>query len=871
MPRLALLAALLLAAPLVAADPLAPPKVNPDLLTAFSFRSLGPAFTPGRIGDIAVHPKDKATWYIVASSGGVWKTTNGGVSFAPIFDDQPCFSIGCVAIDPKNPDTVWVGTGENQAQRSVGFGDGVYKSTDGGKKWTNVGLRRSEHIAKIVIHPTDSDTVFVASQGPLWADGGDRGLFKTTDGGKTWTNILEISDQTGITDVVMDPRDPDVMYASAYQRRRNVGVLVGGGPESGIHKTTDGGKSWKRLDKVGGNGLPDTNLGRIALALSLQKPDVVYALFNTNKANSTGFYRSENGGKEWKFMSEFRALDWQYMGRLIPDPKAHDTVWIPDLGMVRTTDGGKTLTRLRWAVHSDHHALWIDPDMPRHMLAGNDGGLYETFDGGESFRHFQNVSTTQYYRLGLDDAKPFYRVYGGTQDNGTSGGPHRSKNRVGVLTAEWEAVGGGDGFQPRPTPGNPDLVYTLSQGGSLARMDRKVGGSTGIKPRAQGVRWGWDTPLIVSHHDPKRVYVAGSKLFRSNDQGTNWTTISDDLTRNLDPLKVPVMGKMWAADVVGRNTYTTPLSIITALSESPKKSGLLYCGTDDGYIQITEDDGKTWRKVEEFPGVPMDSYCSDVYASPHDVKTVFATFNNWQRGDFKPYIVKSTDRGKTWTTIRGDFPARQPIWCVHQDAVNPDLIFAGTEFGLFVSVEGGGIWHQMNNGLPAVAVRDLDVHPREHDLVLATFGRGFYSLDDMTPLRHLSEKTLAESRVFPVRKTYVYAEQPFASTSGNFAAKNPPHGATATVYLKEKTSGVKLKVTDADGKAVGELTVPSAAGLHRVTWNMRAGGGGGGGFGRQQQQLVPPGKYTLTLTAPGKDKAETLGDPQVVELVPLGQ
>ncbi len=856
MSRLALLFAVAAVAPLAAAEP----AVNPDLLKAFTFRSLGPALTPGRIGDIAVHPNDKATWYVVASSGGVWKTANAGVSFTPIFDDVGCFSIGCVAIDPKNPDVVWVGTGENQAQRSVGFGDGVYKSVDAGKTWKNVGLKTSEHVAKIVIHPTDSDTVYVAAQGPLWDDGGERGLYKTTDGGKTWDCVLEIDDQTGVTDVVMDPRDPAVLYAASWQRRRNVGVLVGGGPGSGIHKSTDGGKTWKRFK---GNGLPDTDLGRIALAVSLQKPDVVYALFNTNQASSTGFYRSENGGKDWKFQSEFRALDWQYMGRLIPDPHDHDTVWIPDLGMVKTTDGGKTLRRLRWAVHSDHHALWIDPDMPRHMLAGNDGGLYETFDGGNSFRHFQNVSTTQFYRLGLDDAKPFYRVYGGTQDNGTMGGPHRSKDRIGVLTTDWEAVGGGDGFQPRPVPGNPDVIFTLSQGGALARADRKLGSSAGIRPRTQGVRWPWDTPLIVSHHDAKRVFVAGSRLFKSDDLGTTWKPISGDLTRDLDPLKVPVMGHMWGADVVGRNTYTTPLSIITALSESPTKSGLLYVGTDDGLIQITEDDGKTWRKAEKFPGVPMDSYCSDVFASPHDDKTVFATFNNWQRGDYKPYIVRSTDRGKTWRAIRGDFPNRQPVWCVHQDVVNPDLLFAGTEFGLFVSVEGGGVWHPMTAGLPTVAVRDFDVHPREHDLVLATFGRGFYSLDDITPLRHLNEKKLAgEGALFPVRKTYVYAEQPFARTSGVNNSPNPPHGATATVYLREKTAGVKVIVTDADKKAVAELPVPSAAGLHRVTWNMRAGQGRQGG-------LVSPGKYTFTLAIPGRDKNVTLSPPQVVELVPL--
>jgi photosystem II stability/assembly factor-like uncharacterized protein len=583
------------------------PVLTTELLSGIGLRGIGPALTPGRVGDIAVDPRDRSVWYVAVASGGLWKTTNRGISWTPIFDKYGSYSIGCVTLDSKNPDIVWLGAGENQSQRSVGFGDGIYKSTDAGKTWTHVGLKNSEHVAKIVIDPRNSDVVYVASQGPLWAPGGDRGLYKTTDGGKTWKPILQISANTGITDVVFDPRDPDLLYAAAYQRRRNVGVLVGGGPEGGIHKSTDGGKTWNKLTK----GLPTVDMGRIALAVSPQKPDVVYAHIMAARREG-GFFRSSDCGETWTKQSGASVMDPNYYGEIYPDPHQFDRIYMVDIQIQKTEDGGKTFRRMNWAMHVDHHAMAFDPTDPKHLLVGNDGGLYETNDAGASWRHFNNMPTTQYYRVSVDNALPFYNIYAGAQDNGSSGGPSRTRNRIGIRTSDWGGGGGGDGFQARVDPGDPDTVYAMSQFGALVRLNRQTGASTPIKPRDKGVRWNWDTPFIISSHSPKQLYLAGSQLYRSEDRGDSWKAISPDLTRQLDRNKVEVMGKVWGPDAVTRNTFTTDLGVASALAESPLKDGTLFFGTDDGLIQVTEDSGSAWRKIERFPGVPDQTYVSDL-------------------------------------------------------------------------------------------------------------------------------------------------------------------------------------------------------------------------------------------------------------------
>ncbi|MCS7270528.1 MAG: hypothetical protein NZ703_05540, partial [Gemmataceae bacterium] len=575
-------------------------------LQALSLRGIGPALQPGRVGDIVIHPRQPSIWYIAVASGGVWKTINRGITWTPIFDQQGSYSIGCLAIDPHNPEIVWVGTGENQSQRSVGYGDGVYKSTDGGKTWQHMGLKQSEHIARIIIDPRDSQTVYVASQGPLWSAGGDRGLFKSTDGGKTWKAILTISEHTGVTDLVMDPTNPDVLYAASYQRRRHTGVLVGGGPESAIFKSTDGGKTWHKLTK----GLPQGDLGRIALAISPQRPTVVYAHIQTAAKERGAFYRSEDGGETWERRGAAPVQTGEYYGELIADPHRFDRLYIMDTVVQVTDDGGKTFSRLRWPIHVDHHALAFDPSDPLHLLSGNDGGLYESYDGGQTWRHFTNLPTTQYYRVAVDDAVPFYHVYAGSQDNGTHGGPARTRWRVGIRNADWGVYGGGDGMQPRVEPGNPNVVYVSSQYGALVRIDKVTGRSVPIQPRLPGnkdkmlpkkkdeteespplqeepkkikeepkkaktdpaegggpdkkmdsssaaapLRWGWDAPFLISPHSPTRLYMAANRLFQSDDRGNTWKLISPDLTRQLDPLQVPLMGKLWGKDAVSRDAF----------------------------------------------------------------------------------------------------------------------------------------------------------------------------------------------------------------------------------------------------------------------------------------------------------------------------
>jgi photosystem II stability/assembly factor-like uncharacterized protein len=835
--------------------------------------------TPGRIGDIAVDPKNRSTWYIVVASGGVWKTTNRGLNWRPIFDKQGSYSIGCVTIDPKNTETVWVGTGENESQRSVGYGDGVYKSSDGGSTWTNVGLKTSEHVAKILIDPRDSNVVYVAAQGPLWSPGGDRGLYKTTDGGKTWNPVLQISENTGVTDVWLDPRNADVLYAASYQRRRHVGVLVGGGPESKVFKSTDAGKTWKKLEK----GLPEKNMGRIALAVSPHKPDVIYAHVQSAAAQADrgAFFRSEDGGESWKKVGSQGVQTGEYYGELFPDPFTFDKVWMMDSSLRVTTDGGKTFQVVQGsnAMHPDHHAIAFDPGDKNHLIEGNDGGLYETYDGGRTWRHFDNMPTIQYYRVGVDNALPFYHVYGGAQDNGTSGTLSRSAINSGIRLSDGLRVGGADGMQVRVDLTDPDTVYTSSQQGALVRLDLKTGNSRGIRPQGQGVRWNWDTPLIISPHNPKRLYYGGSTLFRSDDRGDNWKAVSKDLTKSLDPRKTEVMGKVWAADeAVNFNMFTTPLSIVTALSESPKKEGLIYVGTDDGLIQVTEDGGTTWTKIDKFPGVPEGTtWVTSVCAGSADVDTVYATFHNWQRGDYKPYVLKSTDRGKTWASIAGNLPERGGLWSVIDDAVHKDLLFVATEFDLRATVDGGKTWAKVA-GSPVIQFRDLVIQSREGDLVCGTFGRGIFILDDYAALRGLTAEAAGqEGALMPIRKTYAFNSVGFQSTgSGEFSAPNPPNGALITYHIREELKGkVAIKIADAEGKAVQELAASTSPGIHRTNWDLRPqGGGGGGGGGRGGRgggggALAKPGKYTATLVKTVGEQTTTLGTPQTFEVVPL--
>jgi photosystem II stability/assembly factor-like uncharacterized protein len=907
--------------------PVGPAK---DLLTAGTFsglkwRSIGPAVTSGRVIDIAVRPDHTATWYL-ATVGGVWKTENGGTSWTPVFDSEGSFSIGCVTIDPNNPYVVWVGTGENNSQRSVSYGDGVYRSVDGGKTWENLGLKGSMHVGRIVVDPRDSKVVYVAAMGPLWSPGGDRGLYKTTDAGRTWKAVLTIGENTGVNDVAIDPRNPDVLYAAAYQRRRHVWTLIDGGPESALYKSTDAGATWKKVE----NGLPREDLGRIGLAVSPANPDVVYAIVEAaNKAG--GFFRSTDRGASFEKMSGYVSGGPMYYNEIVADPKQADRVYSMDVYMQVTEDGGRTFRNAgeRWK-HVDNHALWIDPADTRHLVNGNDGGVYESYDRGHTWEFKANLPVTQFYRVEVDNSKPFYYVYGGTQDNCSLGGPSRTATTHGITNDLWFVTTTGDGFVSRVDPQDPNIVYAESQHAGVVRFDRRTGEQVDIQPQAgkddAPLRWNWDSPLIVSPHLHTRLYIAAQRVFRSDDRGDSWVPVSGDLTRQTDRNALDVMGRVWSVDAVAKNTSTSFYGNIVSLAESPVKEGLLYVGTDDGLVQVTEDGGKTWRRGERFPDVPDNSYVSRLEPSPRDADTVYAAFDNHKMGDLKPYLLKSTDRGRTWTSMSGNLPERGSVYVVVEDPEKSGLLFAGTEFGVFFTVDGGKAWVKLEGGLPTVAVRDIAIQRREHDLVIATFGRGFYVLDDYRPLRLATPESLGKDVVFPVRQAWMFVpSSPYGWRGRGFqgeafySADNPPFGAVFTYYLKdglqtkrkarqaqekktvkeggaisyppwdalraedrEEPPAIVLTVLDDAGNIVRRITGPVDAGFHRVAWDLRyppADPASTEPFSYRDDDvfssppvgpMVSPGTYRVSVAARVDGHLTPIGEPQAFQAAPLG-
>lgn len=880
---------------LLASAPAAAQELDAGSFGALRVRSVGPAFMSGRIADIAVNPHNEAEWWIGVASGNVWKTTNGGTTFEPVFENEGSFSIGCLAIDPQNPNVVWVGTGENNSQRSVAFGDGVYRTDDGGKTWQHLGLKDSQHIGMIAIDPRDSDTVFVAAQGPLWSSGGDRGLYKTTDGGMTWARVLHVSDSTGINEIHLDPRDPDTMYASAYQRRRHVWTLINGGPESAIYKSTDGGKSWDKVSR----GLPRADMGRIGMDISPVDPDVVFAIVEAAE-DAGGFYRSSDRGETWERRSGYVTGSPQYYQEIVCHPTDVDTIYALDTYMQVSRDGGASWeTVSQRDRHVDNHALWIDPDMPQHMVNGNDGGVYETWDGGETWRFSPNLPITQFYRVAVDDAAPFYNIVGGTQDNASQLGPSRTIDRVGITSDEWYMTVMGDGFESRIEPGDPNTIYSLVQYGELVRYDKRSMEIVDIKPQEKPGEepyvWNWDAPFIVSAHEPARLYFAGDRLFRSDDRGNSWETISGDLTRNIDRNTLKVMGQIQTPEAVAKHASTSIYGNATALAESPVDENVLWVGTDDGLIHATRDGGETWTKAEAFPGVPHLTYVSFLQGSLHEPGRVYAAFNNHKMGDFAPYLLRSDDYGRSWTNIAGDLPERNFVWTIAEDHANPDLLFCGTEFGAYYTVDGGEHWIEIA-GLPTIAVRDLEIQRRENDLVMATFGRSFYVLDDYSPLRE-AEALESEAHIFPVKDALSYIQTSrLGMASGRgfqgdsyYAAENPPFGAVVTYHLKDglktreeqRKAGQKgddwdyptveqfraedeelsprivLTFRNDDGEVVRRLNGSRSAGVHRMAWDLRGQAPDPISLRPRPQgdwsppsagSLVPPGEYTVTLS-----------------------
>jgi photosystem II stability/assembly factor-like uncharacterized protein len=929
MPRirvLAPLALLLVAGPLFAAVPKAkeaPAAAKESPLAGLPLRNLGPAVTSGRVGDIAVDPNKVDTWYVGVASGGVWKTVNGGTTWTPLFDQEASFSIGCVTVDPRDSNTVWVGSGENNSQRSVAYGDGVYRSLDGGKHWENLGLKASEHIAKILVDPRDSKVVFVAAQGPLWKEGGDRGLYKTVDGGKTWKAVLTVDVHTGVTDVVLDPRRPDVMYAATYQRRRHVWGMVNGGPGSGIHKSTDGGQTWTRLAE----GLPKDDMGRIGLAVPEGEPDTVYATIEAaNKAG--GFFRSLDGGRTWERRNEQVSGSAQYYQELFCDPKDPKRVYSMDTWMQVTDDGGKTWRRVGEKYkHVDNHALWIDPANSDHLISGCDGGVYESRDRGATWEFKANLPIIQYYRVAVDNARPFYTVYGGTQDNFSMGGPSRTRNLHGATNADWFVTQGGDGFYSQVDPDDPNTVYSESQHGGLARFDRRTGERVELQPLPapgeEPYRWNWDAPMMLSPHNGKRLYFAAQKLLRSDDRGDSWTAVSPDLTRKIDRSRLKIMDKVLSVDAVARNASTSFFGNIVALSESPKAEGLLYVGTDDGLVQVSEDGGKAWRRQERFPAVPDLSYVSCLSASPHQAGTVYAAFDNHKEGDFKPYLLRSRDRGRTWESLAAGLPERGTVYTVREDPAREGLLYCGTEFGLFFSLDAGKSWSKFTE-LPTIAVKDLAIQAREGDLVAATFGRGFYILDDLTPLREARAELLErEAHLFGLRPALAYVPAvPFGGPGVSFQgdalylAPNPPFGAVFTYHVKTEPQSLKkqrqakekealkagqapaipswdalraedreqvpaavLIISGPDGQVVRRVTGDAGKGIHRAAWDLRFQNPAPIKVKKEGERdpwdygahgaLAAPGRYQATLAFQVDGVLKTVSEPVSFEVKPL--
>jgi photosystem II stability/assembly factor-like uncharacterized protein len=779
-----------------------------DTFSGLKFRSIGPAVASGRVMSIAVNPKNKFEYYVGVASGGVWKTVNDGTTWTPLFDKEGSYSIGWVALDPNDPEVVWVGAGESNSQRSVSYGDGIYRSDDGGKNWQNLGLKKSEHIGRVVIDPRDSKVVYVAAEGPLWGPGGDRGLYKSADGGKTWKTVLTISENTGVADVALDPSNPDILYASAYQRRRHVFTLIDGGPESAIYKSTDAGGTWNKLK----SGLPSVDMGRIGLAVSPVDPNVVYATVEAADGKG-GIFRSEDRGANWERRNEFDA-GAMYYARVACDPKNVDRIFVMSVTMRESLDGGKTLHKVQETNHhGDDHALWIDPDNTKHWLLGSDGGMAETWDDAKNWQFKANLPTLQFYDVAVDNSLPFYNVCGGTQDFFSWCGPTRTRNVNGIMNSDWFVTTGGDGFRSAVDPVDPNTIYSESQYGVLVRYDKPTGQELVLQPlEGKGeppLRWNWDSPVIVSPHSHTRLYFAANKLFRSDDRGDTWRAISGDLTRQTDRNKLPVMGRVWEPDAVAKNQSTSLYGNVVALSESPKKEGLIYVGTDDGLIQVTSDGGQNWTKYEKFTGVPDTTYVSRLAASQHDANVVYAAFDNHKNEDFKPYLLKSSNTGKTWTSIAGNLPETGTVYAFAEDTVNPNLLFAGTEFGVFFTVDGGQHWVQLKGGLPTIAVRDMVMQAREGDLVIATFGRGFYVLDDISALRQVKPEALDKSAaLFPVKDSLLYIERhplggPKKAYEGDafFTAGNPAYGAVFTAYLKEKLKTKKEKRQDAEKEA----------------------------------------------------------------------
>ena len=843
-----------------------PVKVDSETISGLGARNIGSAAMSGRVAAVAaVHEAGRLTVYAGAASGGVWKSTNGGTTFKAVFDKEPVQSIGAITIDPKNPKVIWVGSGESWMRNSVSIGDGLYKSTDGGENWTNVGLKTSEHIVKILIDPNATNTVYVCVPGALWSDSDDRGVYKTTDGGKTWAKILKGANlSTGCSLLSMDPAHPQTLYAGMWDFRRRGWTFRSGGDgptapsASALFKTTDGGATWTDLSTAS-TGLPVKPWGRVAVAVAPSKPDVVYAFIEAVPPLNA-LYRSDDAGKTWKMEDRSQSMIWRpfYFANLIVDPKNENRVYKPDGGFIVSNDGGMSFSDISGGAHGDFHDVWVDPDATDHLIVGDDGGLWYSYDAGSHWWKADNLPVSQFYHVQVDMDTP-YHVYGGLQDNSSWVGEAQFPG--GITSQQWENMYGGDGFWMWPDPTDPDYLYAEAQGGAIGRVNRKTHESRGIQPlpgyNEGKLRFNWNTPIYISPNQKGTVYIGAQFLFRSRDFGQTWDRVSPDLTTN-DPLK---QKQEQSGGVTVDNSSAETHTTIFAVAESPKNGNVIWVGTDDGNLQVTKDAGKTWTNVvTNITGLPKNAWVTSVEPGHFDEGTIYATFDLHTFGDMRPYAYKSTDYGATWTpVVAPDSPVRGYAHVIKEDLVNKDLLFLGTEFGLWVSLDGGKQWaHYKGGTLPAVAVRDLAIHPRDNDLVIATHGRGIWIIDDITPLRALTPAVLASTAAFlPARPTVqrLQAGGGWANGDAAFVGPNPPDDAVITYYQHRRHifGDMKLEVFDQSGKLMGTIPTSKRRGLSRVTWSMRlppphvptaASVAGGATVGPR----VLPGTYTVKLT-----------------------
>lgn len=838
--------------------PAAAPAITSETFQGLALRDIGPAIMGGRIDDFAVVETDPSTFYTATASGGVFKTINGGVTFEPVFDDQEVSTVGDVAIAPSDPSVLYVGTGEPNNRQSSSWGNGVYKTTDAGKTWTHAGLRDTHHIGRIVVHPRSPEVAYVAALGHLWGPNKERGLYKTGDGGKSWLNTKFIDEDTGFVDVAMDPESPDTLYAASYQRRRTPFGYNGGGPGSALWKTSDAGASWKRLTK----GLPEGELGRIGVNVYRKDPRIVYAV--VEHAKETGVYRSEDKGESWTKMSGTNPRP-SYYSKIHVDPSNDQRVWVLGARMYYSEDGGRNFkTDLVQKIHGDHHGFWIDPADSDHMILGSDGGIHVSRDRGRSWDYVNTLALAQFYEVSLDSRKP-YNVCGGLQDNGTWLGPSRTLYQQGIANEDWLRVGGGDGFYCVIDPTDPSIVYVESQDGNVQRLHLGTFERRVIRPEppeGERYRFNWNSPILVSPHDPKTVYYGGNRLFGSKDRGDTWTLVTPDLTNGAERDRMPIFGKI-AKDFLSRNDGVVHFGSITTLAESPLKAGILWAGTDDGNLQLSRDGGSTWTNLtSRLPGVPKGTYVSRVEASRIGEGVAYAAFDGHRGNDFAVHLFRTDDSGQSWKPIAGNLPAGATVSVIREHPKRPELLFVGTEYALWASWNRGGTWVRLKSKLPTVPVDDIQIHPRDDDLVLATHGRGVWILDDLAPLVQMNDAVLgSDLHLFDIRPATQWRIYNHKANAGHkaFLGANPADGALISFYLKAKPGEkeeAKLTIKDAAGNVVRELSGPKdkEAGVGRVNWDLRheppvPPDPDGPGFGGPPRgPFVPPGTYSVTVT-----------------------